>query len=409
MLFESGKDQQGRTNGEVMGRRFRPQFNYCINNCFYEIVARLDLDGLGTQSDLQRGIINVHLEDINPWMPTIGFGMDGPMPISLYRQGSGNYGAQAEYDLLSRNNGLNTGRYGNGFTLNWDSIDIGTGRAQLNFGVATFAEGDNGGSSNTDRKDFAAYARIEPFTKIKNKWIQGLGFEAMHWWCNEDPRNTAAQGQNDNTGGNLSGCSRLRIQDHGDGGRQTLFQFTPTGTTGRGTNNWQSIGMGWRVGPYWLRLFRGFYDFDFAKNTPTRQGADARGRDFLIAHDLFLWSPKGFLTGDSTIPGSVLFGTHFERTDVSCGLPNCDVSGQFSRNRILLREWDLWYFLPNRISIGGSVLWYDASNLRTGRNQAGQNLGVLSTGGCDATGGTAACRGKGGDWVDVMLNFRMYF
>jgi len=350
--------------------------------------------------------MQVHFEQINPWLPTVRFGMDGEQAVSLYRQGSGNTGAQSEYDLLSRNTGLNTGRYGNGMTLNWDNIDIGTGRAQLNFGMATFGEGDNGASSNTDRKDFALYARVEPFTKMKNKWIEGLGFEAMHWWCNEDPRNTAAV--NGTEGGNLSGCSRMRIQDHGDGGRQTLFDFT-SGGTGRGRNDFTLVGMGWRVGPYWLRAVRGFYDFNFANNTPTPIGTDAKGRNFLIAHDLFVWSPKGFLTGDNATPGSILIGTHFERNDVSCGLSNCAAGSQFSRNRILLREWDLWYFLPNRISIGGSVLWYDASNLRTGRNQAGQNLGVLSTGGCDGTGVNAACRGKGGDWVDVNLNFRMSF
>ncbi|HEY3151571.1 MAG TPA: hypothetical protein VGK65_07940, partial [Candidatus Binatia bacterium] len=31
--FESGRDQIGRTNGEIMGRRFRPGVLYCINNC----------------------------------------------------------------------------------------------------------------------------------------------------------------------------------------------------------------------------------------------------------------------------------------------------------------------------------------------------------------------------------------
>jgi hypothetical protein len=46
------------------------------------------------------------------------------MPLSLYQQGSGNYGAQAEYDLLSRNNGLNTGRYGNGFGGTPSSYDF---------------------------------------------------------------------------------------------------------------------------------------------------------------------------------------------------------------------------------------------------------------------------------------------
>jgi hypothetical protein len=395
MLFESGKDQAGRTNGEVMGRRFRPQFVYCINNCFYEIQARLDLDGFGTNSNLQRGQMAVHFEQINPWLPTLRFGMDSEMAVSLYRQGSGNFGAQAEYDLLSRNNGLNTGRYGNGFTLGWDDIDIGSGRAQFMFGVATFGEGDDGLSSNTDRKDFAAYLRVEPFTKMKNKWIEGLGFEVMGWWCNDDPRVVTPAGST--TSGNQSACRRSQVQDHGDGGRQTLYQFTPTNTTGRGTQPYYHTGMGWRIGPYWLRATRDYQDYNWASNRP-RQGVDAKARNFLIAHDLFLWSPKGFLTGDSTIPGSVLVGTHFERNDFSCGRSNCAAGGEFSRNRILLREWDLWYFLPNRISVGGSVLWYDASNVRSGRNSVGDNLGC-----------GAGHRGDSCNWTDVMLNFRMYF
>jgi hypothetical protein len=415
-LFESGKDELGRSKGEMIGRRARPQFVYCINNCFYEIQHRLDNDGFGTNSALQRSEVSIHFEQINPWLPRLSFGMDGSFPLSIYRQGSGNFGAQAEYDILSRNNGLNTGRYGNGEVLNWDNIDFPTGRAQFNVGMANFGEGDDGAASNTDRKDFAVYLRVEPFAKIKNKWIQGFGIETNHWFCNEDPRSVAAV--NGSAGGNASGCSRLRIQDHGDGGRQTLFQFTPTGSSGRGLNDWHFIGLGWRIGPYQLRAVRDFYNFNFAKNTPTRQGVDAQGRGWLIAHDLFLWSPKGWLTGDSTIPGSILIGQHFERTDVSCGkfsaTTGCDTSQQFNRNRILLREWDIWYFLPSRISIGGSLLWYDASNLATGRTGAGQALGVFSTPGvpntgCDITGPASPCRGKGGDWVDVMLNFRMYF
>ncbi|HYA29414.1 MAG TPA: hypothetical protein VEI95_11400, partial [Acidobacteriota bacterium] len=32
-FFEAGRDQVGRSNGEVFGRRFRPYTYYCINNC----------------------------------------------------------------------------------------------------------------------------------------------------------------------------------------------------------------------------------------------------------------------------------------------------------------------------------------------------------------------------------------
>src|SRR6266540_3499725 len=48
MLFESGQDQIGRTNGEVMLRRWRPNIFYCIDNCLYEIEMAWDMDGFGT-------------------------------------------------------------------------------------------------------------------------------------------------------------------------------------------------------------------------------------------------------------------------------------------------------------------------------------------------------------------------
>ena len=38
----------GRTNGEVMLRRWRPYFFYCIDNCLYEIEMGFDMDGFGT-------------------------------------------------------------------------------------------------------------------------------------------------------------------------------------------------------------------------------------------------------------------------------------------------------------------------------------------------------------------------
>jgi hypothetical protein len=107
-------------------------------------------------------------------------------------------------------------------------------------------------------------------------------------------------------------------------------------------------------------------------------------------------------------------GTHFERVDVelgcngNTGIP-CGTSGhldQFHRNRILLREVDLWYFIRPRMSVGMSVLWYDASNLNNERNQAAHNLDVCSSNSV-ASGG---CRvGKGGEWVDVFFNWRYTF
>src|SRR5690348_6713071 len=125
--FESGRDQVGRSQGELMGRRFRPGFLYCINNCLWEIEATLDMDGFGTgngknatatgvNSILQRGAVQFHGEDLHPWLPMAQFGMEvqNAHGGSLARQGSSSTGAQAEYDLHTRNDGFNTGRAGQG-------------------------------------------------------------------------------------------------------------------------------------------------------------------------------------------------------------------------------------------------------------------------------------------------------
>jgi hypothetical protein len=135
--LSTGATQQGRTSGELMGRRFRPGILYCINNCLWEIEATLDLDGFGTgngknslntgtSSVLQRGAVNFHAENLNPFLPTVQFGMEvqNAFGSSLSRQGSGSVGAQAEYDLVSRNNGFNTGRAGQGVVLNWQDREL---------------------------------------------------------------------------------------------------------------------------------------------------------------------------------------------------------------------------------------------------------------------------------------------
>jgi len=413
--FESGRDQIGRSNGELMGRRFRPGVLYCINNCLWEIEATLDLDGFGTgnaknsinttpSSILQRGAVNFHAENLHPWLPTAQFGMEvqNAGGGSLARQGSGNVGAQAEYDLLTRGNGFNTGRAGQGIVLNWDDRSLSgigipgrIGKFQL--GMSSIGEGDDGLASFTDRKDFNTYLSIQPMSEVKNKWVSGLTFEYGSWFCNVD--NRAAQ----------NGCQSWSIQDHGDGARQTLFT---SGNYGDGLVVAHGPGLVWNVGPYTLRAMR---SFEFGEDRGGTRG-NKRSNNFLIGHDLYLWSPKGFLTGSATTSNSILVGTHFERAngEIKCngssGIP-CAATGiggtvtQFHRNRILLREWDLWYVIAPRMNVGVNVLWYDAANLANTVNGAAHNLGV-----CKTPVNAATCRvGIGGDWVDVMLNWRYTF
>jgi hypothetical protein len=398
----------------------------------WEIEATLDLDGFGTgnaknstntagTSILQRAVVHTHLENLNPFLPTVDFGGDISTSMSTARQGSSATGTQMDYDMISRNNGFNTGRAGWGIVFNWDdrSLDgIGVpgriGRFQVAY--ASVGEGDDNLSSFSDKKDWVTYLSIQPLSQVKNKWVSGLNFEYGAWFCNNDGHGqvtsgttTAIVGNAQLTGLNIrnvgaqNGCDRLRIQDNGDSARQTLFD-TGAGSIGKGLTFFQMPGFTWEVGPYRVRAWGSWQTNEDKGGTPGKKRAQGWG----IGHDLFLWSPKGFLTGSSATPGSVYFGSHFERNNEWCETAaRCSAinGGEFHRIRVLLREWDLWYFVAPRMSIGAHLLWYDSSNLRTGKFNAGDNLEVFPK---SCRTGTA-CRGRGGDWTDYILNWRYTF
>lgn len=415
--FESGLSEAGREKGGVFGRRFRPYFFYCVDNCLYEIEAALDLDGFGTGngknatntatgSILERGDVWVHLEKLNAWLPSLYFGMDTSAAISEYRRGSNVTAAQNEYDLLSRNNGFNTGRAGNGIGLTWRDLPLRTigipGRIPLaNIFGGNIGEGDDGLQSFREQRSVSAYLNIEPFSQLKNNWIRGLGFEMGAWFCPNTPNHSPQNPQD-------IACGALRIRDNGDGGRQNLFNSTQTGT---GMTHFLMPGVAWTIGPYKLRAVGGFQRMD-------GNNAAIKGTDFLIGHDLFIWSPKGFLTGDANTPGAILLGTHFERTDVSC--PNAATCNngtilgqpQFSRDRIMLREWNIWYFLANRMSIGATVGWWDVSNIRQATTLSGiqANTNVARNLSCVSPHQRTLNRvGTGCSWTDANITWRYQF
>ena len=406
MPFESGQDQVGQTNGEIMLRRFRPTIWYCIDNCLYEIEMAIDMDGFGggnaknsTATDvgsiMQKGVVHFHLENLNPFLPTVDIGGDvSGLSFGTSRRGSSTVAAQLEFDLLTRNIGPNTGRAGWGIVANWDDRSLSgigipgrIGRYQVS--MASISEGDDNLSSFTDRKDFGTYISVFPFSQLKNRWLQGWMFEMAGWFCNVDQRQQA-----------VNGCNRFRIRDNGDAGRQVLFD-TGANSIGEGLFTALSPGVSWTFGPYKLRTMGAFAqaeDGNFSGAGAVNKRGKKRAHDFLIGHDLFLWSPKGWLTGSPNATGSVLVGTSFQRTDVSCATPRCGPinGGQYHRGTYIIREWDLWYFLAPRMSVGGGVWWYDASNLTT---TVQKNLGINKRGRA----------GGGGNWTDGVIAFRYQF
>jgi hypothetical protein len=407
MLFEKGKMHFGRTNGEVQGRRFRPRWNFCVVNCFYEIEYSLDDDGFGGSSELQRGAVWVHLEQISPWLPTAYFGMDIPSESGDFSSGSSFTGWQMEYPLLQRGL-INTGSASNGFGFNWDdkplsAIGIPGKINRINLVMAAIGEAGDGTSAFRDAGgNMLAYISLAPFSELKSKWLEGLEWEFGSWFCKVDRFDSGSNDGSSFTDPDQD-CERLRIRDNGDGGRTTLFD-TGSGRIGRGLHHSLFTGIQWEVGPYTLRVSGYWARWHNGSGEGVGRPGLTKGNNWNIAHDLWLFSPKGFLTGSASTPGSVLVGTRFERVDVTCnsggGAPGLTAAGctgaGFNRNVILVREWGIYYFLMARASMGINWTWYDAANIPTGSRF---NLGLASN----------PTTPRGGSWVDVALNFRLRF
>ena len=128
------------------------------------------------------------------------------------------------------------------------------------------------------------------------------------------------------------------------------------------------------------------------------------GRGFTIDNQIFLWSPKGFLTGSQTTPNSVMLSFGFERADMGCGR-GCDASpgaGAFHSQTVLNRETALWYWVAPSFGVG--MWWHHWTSSNTPiRTQVGVGCKDSIT---DATAGKGAGRSCTWDSVNTGLRLR---
>ena len=132
------------------------------------------------------------------------------------------------------------------------------------------------------------------------------------------------------------------------------------------------------------------------------QRGNSHATGWEISHQLFVWSPKGFLTGSDRTPGSLLVGWTFERADGYCegeadAGGSCDNSNEFQGNYLTLRQLSAFYFLLNRVSAGVVWNWWKANKVTTSTSR---DLGCQSK---DASSARSC------SWHNVMLVFRFEY
>ena len=394
LLFRSGDSSQRSGQGEVFARRVRPEVRYCYANCLYEVEFEMDWDGNDTDitragtPKLQRAAMHINMQRVNPWLPELYFGIKTGAGWSRRRSSSGE--AKLDYDIISRSH-INTGSADNGWGLNWRNIPLKSIGIPGRIGWFNFTrnhqEPGQGEGNYTDKTDYVFSFGIEPFRNLKKqKWLKGLELSWGFWFCNGD-RNATSEGEE---------CQRIRLRETDGPDRQTVWEADNRDGdfSSSSQKDLHEIGLTlrWKVGPYQLRTHGDWISMDGQEGT-----GRAHARGWEISHQLFVWSPKGFLTGSDRTPGSMLVGWTFERADGYCrGGDVCDNDGEYENNHLILRKLSALYFHLSKVSAGVVWNWWDAKKVE---NDERRDLG------CGKPSGAA----KGCDWHNVMLVFRFEY
>jgi hypothetical protein len=384
-----GEDHLREGDGGFFLRRNRPQFTYYWDRGFYEFAAELDMDGdeTGTKEALiQRACFRTRFEQLNPWLPTMQFGMDCSGAGSRYRSSEMTF----ELPTLDRNNGFNTGSHA-GIGLTWGNLPAFglPGNMQFNYYWVNhgMSRGD-GLKDQSNKSDHVLMWNINPLSEVKNKWISGIGFSMFAFFGNIDDRTTA------NNGANSVRTFQLRSQE---GSTRVVFWTSPT--QGAGLHTFLEPSAQYKVGPYQLNFVAGFDRYNEDRNasfTPGQLVGRAQGTYWKLMNDLMIWSPKGFLTGAPGEAGTLGLGYSFEKSWVDCGSPGCDTAngGSVRRTTLRVNEGGLRYWLSPSISLHFVVKNYDVSNTPVATQVAT---------GCSSRGATNS--GKSCNFTDAVLRF----
>ena len=387
------------TTGDIFSRRNQPWFIYCWNDCFYEMLFALDADS-NEVIGVQRTEFVTHFEKMNPWYPTLWVGNPGGETHRyVSRSSTGSAQVETPSDLLSDSAAHNLSHRAIGF--GWRNVSLGSGdfllaveyagqpfssagnNAVLGGGASAVPSGSIENSDNDDAHTFFFKAGMRPFSGTKNKWLQKTRF-GFGWSVNSPSLSWAAT------------TRRLRIRSSDRVGRLDLMDIRNIGS---GIHHRFEYGLEWGAGPYVIRAVNGLSSFEDKARLGAGTHKGVHGQFWSIANELFLWSPKGFLTGSPTTPHSIVMGWNFARADAACGRPNCDNSGEFSRNFLTQKELDFWYHIRPGLSVGGWWNWWKAANVTTGDDQEGI--------GCRQRNQTL--RGKSCEWHTVNLGVRLDF
>ncbi len=365
LFFESDAiAERGFVQGLLRIRRIRPRFTYYWDDGFYELDLTLSAGGDQTRKiEMNRMNLRIRFDKINPRLPFLTI---GPDIFGFYNRHDNNWrsfrGGIFERSMMNEG-AIGSGSINNAMALDWRRLPVGPGIIR----ILQFIISNNGATNinrapnpNTDNRSLNGFIWYVPFQKSKNKWLKGIdiGFGAHYGQI----LTKAGQNGRNNFRVRTTERQRLRLIEVNEDLRGARYYLTP--------------GFGWEIGPYWLRTAtaynRGrFSNINDSRTTPGR-GSMVRGNMFRVMHELWVWSPKGFLTGSHNDPRSIMLFTGFERTDYEApndGLRDCSSvtpGGECTRASAHLFTIGGWYVVRNGLEVGMEYGRYSVNKIGRG-------------------------------------------
>ncbi|MEE8076808.1 MAG: hypothetical protein V3T60_14430 [Candidatus Binatia bacterium] len=366
LYFESDALEDSGFNQHLQRvRRLRPYFIYFWDDGFYELEYQQNLAADQRRTiEIQKMELKIHFEKINPWLPFLTI---GPRVSAFFNKHDTNWSSSSgglfDRSMMQDGAGIGAGTNVNGMALDWRNLPVGPGRIRvLQFLVSNNGLTNQNGSPNpnTDNRAFHGGINYEPFQKLKNKWLKGIdvGFGVQY----EQVLTEAGDSGRGKFRVRTTERQRLRLIEVNEDLRGARYYLTP--------------GIGWKIGPYWLRTAtaynRGrFSGINGSRTTPGR-GSLVKGDMWRVMHELWAWSPKGLLTGSHKRPGSIMLFTGFERTDYEAPndkLRDCSSvtpGGECTRASAHLFTIGGWYVVRPGLEVGFEYGRYSVNKIGRG-------------------------------------------
>lgn len=347
--LDDNRAKNGAVQGAIQIRRGRPRFIYYWDDRMYEFDYEVNIanggSGTGGPWETQHAEFLAHFEKVNPWLPRLGVGARpsstlNPQDTDL----SSGTGGRSDRSMGNEGEGITTGTVERGLVLSWEDLPVGLGEFWFNAGYGTegadeFQQLSNAGFK-TDNKNTYVGIGIEPFKKIKNPWLSGmeLSFGGIFGGTFSD-----------NFSGVRVRTDQLRAQ------RVILIRSRDRD----GQRQYMTPGFGWKYGPYQLRVAAQIANSHRDTGLRANDGSSIQTRGFRILHELWVWSPKGFMTG-STRDGGIMLAPLYQRVDVRApnAMRDCAPTGGGCQGAYAVNTGiALWYYLSRVRNLNFGLVW----------------------------------------------------